>query len=56
MMAVEAVGFGIDNPNTRYASWMKRTCRMMRLPRREMISAGGNPRLRGLGICLDDSE
>lgn len=51
MTAVEAAGFDIDDPNTRYASPMKTTCRM-----RGMTLVGEKPMLRGRGICLDGSE
>lgn len=56
MTAVEAVGFEIDDPNTRYAPQMTRTCLMMRLPTRGMILVGEKPMLRGHGICLDGLE
>jgi hypothetical protein len=54
--AVEAADFGTDDPNTRYASQTKRTCRMMISPTTGMILVGGTPMLRGHGICLDGSE
>lgn len=53
---MEAAGFEIDDPSTRYASQMKTTCRMMRLPTPGTILVGEKPMLRGHGICLDGLE